>query len=259
MNYGMQISASGALSAMYRQDVLSNNLANINTNGFKADQPAVRYRPAVREEDGLSFMPSNELLEKLGGGVQVVQPRTKFEQGTIEQTTNPLDIAIQGDGFFVVRSETTDGADRLRLTRDGRFTINSDGLLVMSSSGMPVLDAQNRTIQVPGQGKITVDTDGTLRHDGAEIAKLRLLGFDDKSRLRKVGSNLFAADAEAMTNARPASGHLLQNAIERASIDEIKTMLDIQDAARSASSNLNMIRYQDQMSERAIAQLGRIA
>jgi flagellar basal-body rod protein FlgG len=151
MNYGMHISASGALSAMYRQDVLSNNLANINTNGFKADQPAVRYRPSVREEDGLSFMPSNELLEQLGGGVQVVQPRTRFEQGTIEETSNDLDLAIKGDGFFVVRSETTDGADRLRMTRDGRFTISSKGQLVMASSGMPVLDVQNRPIEVPAR------------------------------------------------------------------------------------------------------------
>ncbi|HLO41449.1 MAG TPA: flagellar hook-basal body protein [Phycisphaerales bacterium] len=259
MNYGLNISASGALSAMYRQDVLSNNLANINTVGFKPDQPSVRYRPAVREEDGLSFMPSNDLLEKLGGGVQVVAPRTKFEQGTIELTSDPLDLAIKGDGFFVVRSETSDGADRLRLTRDGKFTIGSNGQLVTSSGGLPVLDSQNRPIEVSRSGKITIDADGTLRQDGAEIARLRLVEFADPSQLRKVGSNLFAAPAGAMANARPATGNIVQGAVERASIDEIRTMLDIQDAARTASSNLNMIRYQDQMNERAIAQLGRIA
>ena len=69
MNYGMQISASGALSGLYRMDVFSNNLANINTTGFMPDVPVIRQRDAAAREDGLGAMPSNELVERLGAGV----------------------------------------------------------------------------------------------------------------------------------------------------------------------------------------------
>lgn len=259
MNYGLQISASGALTALYRQDVLANNLANLNTPGFKPDIPCVRARPAVREEDGLPFLPSNDLLERLGGGVQLASPATQFAQGPLESTSNPLDIAIQGDGFFVVRSQTTGSADRLRLTRDGRFTLDGRGRLVMSSTGMPVLDTQNRPIEITGSGKITVGSDGQIRQNGVEVAKLNLVDLPDRSHLRKTGDNLFVASAETMGSLGPATGTMVQGSREQSAVDEIRAMIDMQDAARAASANLNLISYQDRMTERAIAQLGRLA
>ncbi len=259
MNYGLQISASGALTALYRQDVLANNLANINTPGFKPDVPAVRARPCVREEDGLSYLPSNKLLERLGGGVQLAPSEIQFDQGPLEDTSNPLDIAIQGDGFFVVRAQTTGSADRLRLTRDGRFTLDSSGRLVMASTGMPVLDTQNRPIEIKGTGKITIGADGQIRQGGAEVARLNLVDMPDRKGLHKAGNSLFVAPAAAMGNLKPATGTMVQGSREQSAVDEIRAMMDVQEAGRAASANLNMISYQDRMTERAIAQLGRMA
>ncbi len=256
MNYGMQISASGALTAMYRQDVLANNLANVNTSGFKPDIPHARQRDAVRQEDGLSFMPSNDLLERLGGGVQLSPTQTKFEQGPIEMTGNPLDLAIKGDGFFVVRAQTSGSTDRMRLTRDGRMTLNSSGRLVLASSGMPVMDVQNRPIDLTGSGKITISSDGKISQGGVEVAQINMIDVPDRTALHKVGDNLFQATADAMASATHAKGTMLQGAKEGSAVDPIRAMLDMQEAARASTANLNMITYQDRMNDRAISQFG---
>src|SRR5881396_1878551 len=118
MSYGLQISASGVMTSLFAQDVYANNLANIDTPGFKADIPSIMPRQAVRQEDGLPFLPSNKLLERLGGGVLLNPNRVDFTQGSFKDTGNPLDLAISGDGFFVVRDETDKQTERVRLTRD---------------------------------------------------------------------------------------------------------------------------------------------
>lgn len=258
MNYGLQISASGALTAMYRQDVLANNLANINTAGFKPDVPSIRTRSAVRQEDGLTFMPSNALLERLGGGVQAAATQTEFAQGPIADSNNPLDVAIRGEGFFVVRSATSGSSDRLRLTRDGRMTLDSGGRLVMATTGMPVLDAQNRPIEISGKGPITIGGDGMIRQNGAEVATLNVVKVSDPTKLHKEGSNLYIAPTGEMGGLAKASGEVVQKALEGSAVEEISALMDVQEAGRAASANLNMISYQDRMTERAISQLGSV-
>ncbi|MEZ6235772.1 MAG: flagellar hook-basal body complex protein, partial [Phycisphaerales bacterium] len=133
ISYGIHLSASGALTSMHRQDVITNNLANARTPGFKPDIALQIARDPARIEDGLGNLPSNELLERLGGGTHVLPTIVSYAQGVLEQTDRPLDMAIRGDGFFAVRDAAAaarDGGDGLRLTRDGRMTRSSDGLLV---------------------------------------------------------------------------------------------------------------------------------
>lgn len=109
MNYGLQISASGVLTSMYRQDVLANNLANMSTVGYKPDVPTTMLRDPARIEDDLGFMPSNDLIERLGAGVLSAPNRVSFAQGALETTNRPMDLAIEGDGFFVVRNDSGGG------------------------------------------------------------------------------------------------------------------------------------------------------
>ncbi|MCC6428797.1 MAG: flagellar hook-basal body protein [Phycisphaerales bacterium] len=259
MNYGLQISASGAQTALYRQDVFANNLANINTVGFKPDIPSARQRPAVRQEDNLPFLPSNDLLERLGGGLQLATPRTSFEQGSLESTSSPLDLAIKGDGFFLVRAATSDSTDRLRLTRDGAMTLDGNGRLVLAGTGMPVLDVQNRPIQLDTTANITVGADAVIRQDGIEVAQLRIVDVPDRTRLTKVGKNLYNAPADAISSAATATGAVVQFSVERSAVDSINALMDMQDAGRSVQANLAMIRSQDRLLERAIGQFGRVA
>lgn len=257
MDYGMYIAASGASTALYRQDVFSNNLANLSTNGFKADIPMVRQRAAARQEDGLGNLPSDALLERLGGGVQLMPNRVDFTAGTLESTSNPYDLAIEGDGFFQVR-EATDTGEETRLTRDGRFIRNNAGLLV-TTNGMAVLDASGSPILIPDGPAIAVESDGTIRQGGAALAQIALVDVADRAQLRKRGNGLFEMDLAGMGQLTSATGMMRQYATENASVDEIRMIMQITDAGRAVEANINVITQGDRLNDRLINQFGRVA
>jgi flagellar basal-body rod protein FlgF len=258
VNYGLQISASGVLTSLYRQDVYSNNLANAGTVGFKPDVPSTYPRLAAREEDGLGSMPSDALLERLGAGAMPRANRTAFDQGPVEVTHRDLDVAIRGEGFFVVRDEADGASDRVRLTRDGRFTRDSHGRLVMATNGMPVLDVGNRPILLRGGGPVTIDTDGTVREGERAAGRIAVATVQDRSQLTKQGGSLFVAPATALAGRSTARGLVEQGSLEQSAVDEIGAMMQISAAARSVDSNTTMIRYADRMMDRAINGLGRV-
>lgn len=259
MYQGIQISASGVLTAMYRQDVIANNLANMDTVGFKPDIAATRQRPAVREEDGVWDLPSNALLERLGSGVLMDRNRVNFSQGTLQPTGNPLDLAIEGQGFFVVRDETDTSGDRLRLTRDGRMTRDAQGRLVSAGTGLAVLDAQNRPIQLPEARTIMIEPTGVIRADGAAVAQIAVVEVADPQSLRKIGHSMFAASAEAINSRTPARGRIVQSHVERSGVDEFRAIMAVTSAGREVETNIGMIQQQDRMMDRAINTLGRIS
>ncbi len=259
MSYGLQISASGVMAAMYRQDVFTNNLANMNTPGFKPDSASTLSREAVRAEDGVWNLPSNAMLERLGGGVLLNANRVSFAQGGTRVTGNDLDVAIEGDGFFVVRDATDRGASTVRLTRDGRFTRNSEGELVMATTGMRVLDKGSNPINVPGTGKVKIDGDGTISVNGNAIAQLSLVTVPDKESLVKQGHSLFLADAEKLGNRRTLPGTIRQGALEESGVDEVRALMQMTSASREVDANVDMMRAHDRLLERAIQSLGRIS
>lgn len=257
MNYGFNVAASGVLTNMYRMDVMANNLANISTVGFKPEVAMVRQRDVARVEDNLPHLPSNAMLERLGAGVMPMPTRISFSQGTISSTGNPLDVAIQGEGFFVVQDGASSGADRFRLTRDGRFTRDRDGRLVGVASGMPVMDAGNRPIVIPDDAPVTIDARGTIRQRGAVLAQLQVTRINDPQQLRKAGDGMFVASAAAWDSRRTADVIVTQNAIEESAVDPVSMMMGITDAGRAAESSMGMVSNFDRMLERAINTLGR--
>lgn len=258
MNYGLQISASGALSSMYRQDVLANNLANGTTVGFKPDLVAFQARDCARREDGLGFLPSNRMLERLGGGLFPAANRVDFEQGPLERTNGPLDVALEGPGFFVVRAGTTGDADTLRLTRDGRFTLNANGQLVLAANGSPVLDDKDRPISLPPGAKVTIDGDGTIRDGTEPIARLRIVDVPDRARLQKKEGGMYVAGANAASSFVAATATVKQRHVEQAAVDEVSTMMGIAGAGRDFEANIAMMQHADRLMERAINTFGRL-
>lgn len=247
------------MTAMYRQDVFANNLANAQTAGFKADIPSSLARQDVRDEDHLPFLPSNALLERLGGGALLNPNRIDFTQGSLRPSDSDTDIAIVGDGFLVVRSGADKGGDLLRLTRDGRLTRNREGYLVQSASGMPVLDVQNRPIRVEPGARLTIGGEGRILADGVEVATLAFVDVGDRTQIKKEGHSLFVPSADALGGIRPASGRIQQHSVEEASVDPIRTLLAMTSAAREVDGNASMIQTHDRLTERAIASLGRPA
>lgn len=258
MDYGLYISASGAFSAMYRQDVFANNLANMDTVGFKADLPATRQRLPAREEDGLLNRASDDLLERLGAGVLLAPNRTSLAQGALRTTGAPLDLAIQGDGFFVVRDPSDTTGDPRRLTRDGRFLRNAQGLLV-NASGLPVLDDQDSPITLPPSGRVTIDERGVIRTERGSVARLRMISVADPALLRKRGQSLFQADESAFGASPGATGIVRQGHLEDSTVDEVSTLMRVTSASRDAESNFNMIAQADRLTDRLINTFGRVS
>lgn len=247
------------MTALYRQDVLANNLANMDTPGYKPDIPSTRPRAAVREEDGLPFLPSNKLLERLGAGALLNPNLVNHSSGGIKDTGNPLDVAIQGNGYFSVRESAGTTGDRVKLTRDGRFLRNSAGDLVQAASGLPVLDTQGRTIRLKGEGQLRIDADGTIRQGGASIARLSVVDVADAAQLAKQGHALFGAPATQLENAKQSGATLKQGAYEDSGVDEVKTIMQITNTGREVDANISMIQQHDRMLDRAINMLGRVS
>jgi len=258
VNYGLYISASGALTAMYRQDVHANNLANLDTVGFKPDFTATLQRLSARQEDGLTHLPGDAMLERLGGGALMAPNRVGFGQGSLDNTGQPFDLAIQGDGFFVTRTDGTN-IDSIRLTRDGRFTRDARGRLVTAGSGLPVLDTTNDTIRIPDGPGLRIEGDGSIFMGERFIARIQVTDVLDRAQLTKEGHSLFRPTAAALDARFGASGSVRQGFIERSGTDPFRAMMATTSAGREFETNMQLIAQQDRLMERAINTLGRTA
>lgn len=255
MNYGIQISASGALTSLHRQDALAGNLANLNTVGFKPITAGTRFRESVREEDGVWNLPSEALLEKLGAGVLSAPNGIDFAQGALEMTDSPLDVAIEGEGFFLIGFEGSTA-----LSRDGRLSLDQDGMLVQSATGRPVLNTAGQPIYVdPTQGEIEIHGDGLITQRDLAIGQLALMDVPDRSVLKKYGEGLFVSQSGGPLATVDGSGMIRQRAVERSAVNEIDAMMRIQGAARSAQGNIGMIDMQNDMLSATIGTFGRLA
>lgn len=242
---------------MYRQDVYTNNLANMDTPGFKPDVPTATPRDAVRREDGVWHLPSDRMLERLGGGALLNRNLVSFAQGSPRETGNPLDVAVQGRGFLVVRDEGGEQGAKVKLTRDGRLGRDARGRLVTAGDGLPLLDVSQRPV-VLGDGPVEIGGDGRVRQDGKTVAMLAFIEVPDESRLTKAGHSLFYAPNDALASMRPASGRLKQGAVEQSTVDEVRTLLDVTNATRDVEWNAAMIQQHDRLLDRAINTLGRV-
>lgn len=250
MNYGLYLSAAGALSSMHQQDVYANNLANVNTVGFKPDMAITRQRlPARLENPALTAVGPQVLLENLGGGHHVQPTHVNLIQGALSVTNNPLDVAIRGDGFFVVESGL--------LTRDGRFTLDETGTLVMATTGKTVLDENHQPIQLDPSADTRIDTNGEVTQHGRVIARLQVVEPAAPNLLRKVGDSLLRVEGQIALV--PAHGSVVQGHVESSAVDPILSMNDMINASKSVAYNATMMQYHDHIMDQAINTFGRVA
>ncbi len=259
MNYGLYLSASGVLTNTYRQDVFANNLANVETPGFKPDMPSIRQRDPESIEDGLGFEGSHELLDRLGGGVLAGQQRINFTQGAPRRTGNDLDVALlDKNQFFAVEDIDPDtGQTLVRLSRDGRFTLSPAGELI-TQSGKRVLDASDQPIVIDGPGKASIGTGGQVMLSNLPTGQqLQVAEVNNLDGLTKLGQGLFAFESadprQAIQNPTVKPGH-----VEASGVDPIMTMMQVVAATKAATGNANMIKYHDQILDRAVNTLGRV-
>ena len=258
MNYGLYLAASGTLTNLHRQEVLTNNLANANTVGFKPDMVIARQRLPDRLESGIAIDP-RRLLEQLGGGTSLMPTRLDLTQGQLEATSNDLDVAIEGEGYLVVRTGNGTGPQDIRLTRDGRMSLTAKGELVMTSTGMRVLNTADQPIRLDEAQKVLIRSNGDVVQDGRIQATLQLVAPQDPGEVVKAGDNVFRHRSGGQIARRAADGRLLQRYVEQSAVNPITTLKDLVASVKSVQANIKMMQYHDHIMGQAVNTLGRVA
>jgi flagellar basal-body rod protein FlgF len=237
-------------TALERQlDVVANNIANVNTSGYKADKTLFEeYLNTPAHEDNF-----------VGGDrrVSFVQDRGTYRdmtQGPVEATNNPLDVAINGSAFLAVQAP---GGERY--TRDGNLQINNQGQLVtaagnpvLGTSGPIVFQQTDHDINITPDGTITV-VEGSGRTDSIR-GTLRLVSFTDAQQILKEGFNLYAAGEGGAPQADTKS-RVQQGFIEKSNVNSVVEMSRMMEVSRAYTSIANMMQQQSDLQKTAIQQL----
>jgi flagellar basal-body rod protein FlgF len=247
------IGLSRQMTLERQMDVVANNVANVNTNGFKADK-------SMFEEYLRSGAHENNFV---GGdrNVSFVQDRATFKDfaaGPLEQTKNPLDVAIDGDAFLVVQ---TPGGPRY--TRDGSMSINQTGQLV-TKAGSPVLGTGGPIVFQPTDHDINIAPDGTVtvqegtnRTDSVR-GKLSTVTFAQAQSLLKEGSNLYLAGGAAPLPTTTATTQLRQGFVEKSNVNSVMEMTRMIDVTRAYTQISAMLQQQTDMRKSALEKLAEV-
>jgi flagellar basal-body rod protein FlgF len=211
------IGLSQQMALARRLEITANNLANLNTTAFKGESP-IFEEYLVTEPD----MPEMSYVHDYG-------TFRDMQEGEFNHTGRPLDVAINGDAFFVIDTE-----NGLRYTRSGSFRINEDGILV-TNEGDQVLNDTNQPIEIDLEFRdVVIAPDGTLSTGPDNIDRIGLSRFDNPQALKKIGNGLYSAE-----NAEPLpaeNSEMLQGTLERSNISPILEMSSMIDILRSYQS-----------------------
>ncbi len=238
---GLYIASEGMIARQKAQDVVASNLANLNTTGFKADRPvfaSVYERALYRVQGGVSTP-----IGTLSAGALLESTYTDLQAGALQHTRNPLDLAIEGEGFFAV--QTPRG---VRYTRNGAFQLNAEGVLV-NREGYPVLSKRGEPIRVPRGADLTIGEDGVVRINNAPMHKLQIVG----GNLAKDTDGLFTGNATPLANPR-----LVVGALEASNVNLIREMVSMIEIIRAYESHQKVIQAHDETLNRAINELPKI-
>ena len=232
-----------------QMDVVANNIANINTTGFKADRSLFEeyLRSGAREDN---FVRSDR-------AVSFVQDRATFHdfaQGNTELTKNPLDVAIDGSGFLVVQTPAGE-----RYTRDGGLHINNQGQLV-TAGGNPVLGNSGPIVFQPTDHDVSIASDGNVTvvegngHTDSVRGKLRMVSFADAQKLLKDGSNLYSAGQG--TAAQPdTTSRVRQGFIEKSNVNSVTEMSRMIEITRTYTQISSLLQQQSDLHKSSIEKL----
>jgi len=224
--------------------VVANNMANINTTGFKAQRVMFEeYIMPVAEATEFQ-RPDHDLSYVADYGT-----RTDFMQGAVRVTDNDLDIAIEGDGFFVV--QMADGSEAY--TRNGAFTLDETGQLV-TSDDRPVLTTAGPITFAPEDGQIEIARDGTISTEQGVRGQIRLVDFENPQELVQVVENILTGeDPIPMNNPR-----VMQGALEQSNVQGVVEITRLIEITRAYTSAAKLMKDTDDLRQKAISTLGRL-
>jgi len=248
--------ATGMESLQTKLDVIANNLANVNTTGFKKGRANFedlfyRQEKLPGADDGNGTLTPTGIA--VGLGTRVSSTQTNFGQGAFQQSNSPLDLAIEGNGFFPITN--TDG--NTVYTRAGNFSLNADGDMVMGSANSGRLLEPNINIPATATG-VVISANGTVeyRNEGettfTQAGQIQLATFANPEGLLKLGDNLYqetpaSGNAQLNNAGDSGSGLIRQNALEASNVEPVQELIDLITTQRAFELNGQTVQAGDQI------------
>lgn len=251
---GLYTAVSGLITQEAKQDVITNNLANANTTGYKADDIAVKqFREVLLQnyDGGNGSKPVRQELGSISLGSRIDETKTYFTQGMLNQTNKDMDFAIDGRGFFSVQR-----GNNTYYTRDGHFHVNAQGYLV-NDSGDRVLGRNSTTGAVEpiivNNDKIKSDDNNNVFVNDRLAYTFNTADFQDYNALKKVGDNLYEGQAPINGNV-----HVKQGFIEKSNVNIVNEMVNMMTVMRSFETNQKMVQIIDETLNKAANEVGSV-
>ena len=255
---GLYTAYTGMLNEQHRMDVLTNNLANADTNGFKQEGATSQSFDAILAYKIKDSSEGTHLSRRLGvnhPGVKIGEGYTDFSQGPIKSTGNTYDLALTDSGFFAVEFTNKAGETSIKYTRDGDFTLTENGRLV-TRDGDPVLDVNGSPIEINQLLPVEINSSGQIIQDGRVVATIQITDFENYDYLERYGENYFQPIEGAQE--KEAAAEIRSGYLETSNISVVTEMVNMITVARAYESNQKVITTYDSTLEIAANQLGKI-
>lgn len=253
---GLYTSGWSMLAIEKKMDVITNNMANVNTNAYKKDVMVFESFPELltkRINDLKSNLNPSANVGSMQLGFDVGEIFTNYNQGQIQKTDNKLDMSIRDSdaSFFTLKIIDDAGNEKTFFTRDGAFALNADNMLV-TKDGHAVYGLKG-AIRLQSS-EFTVMPDGTVMQDGQFVDKLLIKEFTDTKTLRKAGNNL--VEATDLSEEKAFSGTIQQGFLELSNVNIVKEMVDMITVMRAYEANQKVLQAQDGTLEKAVNEIG---
>lgn len=254
---GLYTSYSGLINEQNRLDVISNNLANATTNGYKAEGATSQTFSDVLaykiKDESVGYQTARYLGVNTPG-VKIGETYTDYSQGSFQETGNTFDLGLSGDGFFNISFTNKAGETSTMYTRDGSFTINKDGYLV-TKDGDFVL-GENGTIQVDPLQTTEINQAGIVTQNGVVVDTIQLTDFEDYDYLEHYGENYFSPveGAEFMD----ATAKIFSGYLETSNVSVVEEMVEMISVTRQYESNQKIMQTIDNTLDVAVNDLGKL-
>jgi flagellar basal-body rod protein FlgG len=258
---GIEAAKNGMVSILDLNDTIANNLANINTTGFKQSNIVFKdiQETAINKlEKNKGMIERSYQLGSLSNGSTSDALVIDFTQGGLKQTGNTFDVALNGDGFFKVKMPN----GNIGYTRNGNFMLQTDGTLV-TKENMSVLDADNLPIQIDLTDKqakdIIITTDGTINLGKQTVGKMDLVDFNDKINIKALGNSTYVPTNPKKNIPIPTTNcTLVQGSLEASNGNIVTSMVNSINAQRSYESLNNVIQMNSKTLEKTISTVGAV-
>lgn len=257
---GLYTAWTGLRNEEKRMDVVTNNMANADTTGFKkVDVTAQSFERhlAVKIDDSTVGINLKQGIGGMNPGVKIGETYYDMSQGNFRQTEDQYNFALSGNGFFTISTTNKSGETSTRYTRDGDFTVTRDGYLVTKDGDYVLAEGGNR-IQIPDANlvKISVNEMGEIYSGNNYVAKLQLVDFQSYDALSSYGENMYeAVDGAVQT---PAQAKVTQGYLEMSNVNMVTEMVDMIAISRAYETNQKMVQAIDQTLDKAVNEIGRL-